>query len=168
MPAVNNVLVVGGGLAGAATAIHLAQAGVAVDLVEIKPDVAALGSGITLQGNALRELRSLGVWEQVQAAGFAFDVTGIRAPDPNGTVVAEIPDAKTGGPDLPAVMGMPRPALARILVDRATEVGVKLRLGTTFTELSQDDDGVDVAFSDTSTGRYDLVVGADGVRSWTR
>src|SRR3954452_713374 len=176
MPAVNNVLVVGAGLAGAATAIHLASRGVAVDLVDIKTEVAALGSGITLQGNALRELKSLGVWEQVQAAGYAFDVTGIRAPDPNGTVVAEIPDAKTGGPDLPAAMGMPRPELARILLDRATEVGVKIRLGTTFTELAQDDAGVDVTFSDgaaTSAGgagraRYDLVVGADGVRSWTR
>ncbi|MGY1738122.1 FAD-dependent oxidoreductase [Geodermatophilus sp. SYSU D00684] len=168
MPAVNTVLVVGGGLAGAATAIHLAQAGVAVDLVEIKPDVAALGSGITLQGNALRELRSLGVWDRVQAAGYAFDVTGIRAPDPNGTIVAEIPDAKTGGPDLPAAMGMPRPELARILVDRATEVGVKVRFGTTHNELRQDGDGVDVTFSDHSTGRYDLVVGADGIRSWTR
>ena len=115
VPAVNSVLVVGAGLAGAATAIHLAAAGVAVDLVEIKPDAAALGSGITLQGNALRELRSLGVWDEVQAAGYSFDVTGIRAPDPFGTVVAEVPDAKTGGPDLPAAMGMPRPELARIL-----------------------------------------------------
>src|SRR4051795_614518 len=176
VPAVSNVLVVGSGLAGTATAIHLAAAGVAVDLVEIKPDVAAIGSGITLQGNALRELRSLGVWEQVQAAGYSFDVTGIRAPDPNGTVVAEVPDAKTGGPDPPAPMGMPRPELARILADRAAEVGVKIRLGTTFTELAQDDAGVDVTFSDgaaTSAGgagraRYDLVVGADGVRSWTR
>jgi 2-polyprenyl-6-methoxyphenol hydroxylase-like FAD-dependent oxidoreductase len=168
MPAVNNVLVVGAGLAGAGAAIHLASAGVAVDLIEIKPEVAALGSGITLQGNALRELKSLGVWDQVQAAGYAFDTTGIRAPDPNGTVVAEIADAKTGGPDLPAVMGMPRPELARILADRATEVGVKVRLGTTFTELSQDEAGVDVTFSDGSTGRYDLVVGADGIRSWTR
>src|SRR3954454_3613149 len=161
MPAVNSVLVVGSGLAGTATAIHLAARGVAVDLIEIKPDVAALGSGITLQGNALRELRSLGVWERVQQAGYAFDVTGIRAPDPHGSVVAEIPDAKTGGPDLPAVMGMPRPQLARILVDRAVEVGVKVRFGTTFTELSQDDSadgdgGVDVTFSDASTGRYDL------------
>src|SRR3954451_24009926 len=168
MSAVDNVLVVGGGLAGAATAIHLALGGVAVDLIEIKPEVAALGSGITLQGNALRELRSLGVWEQVQAHGYAADVTGIRAPDPHGTVVAEIPDAKTGGPDLPAVLGMPRPELARILADRATEAGVKIRFGTTFTELTQDDAGVDVAFSAGSTGRYDLVVGADGVRSWTR
>jgi 2-polyprenyl-6-methoxyphenol hydroxylase-like FAD-dependent oxidoreductase len=168
MPAVNNVLVVGAGLAGAGTAIHLAKAGVAVDLVEIKPEVGALGSGISLQGNALRELKTLGVWDQVQAAGYAFDTTGIRAPDPNGTVVAEIPDAKTGGPDLPAAMGMPRPELARILLDRAAEVGVKVRFGTTFTELTQDDDGVDVTFSDGSTGRYDVVVGADGIRSWTR
>ncbi len=173
MSAVDSVLVVGSGLAGTATAIHLAARGVAVDLVEIKPDVAALGSGITLQGNALRELRSLGVWEQVQAAGYAFDVTGIRAPDPAGTVVAEIPDARTGGPDLPAVMGMPRPELARILVDRAVEVGVKVRFGTTATGLAQDDSaegegGVDVTFSDGSADRYDLVVGADGVRSWTR
>src|SRR4051794_32391279 len=168
MPAVNNVLVVGSGFAGAATAIHLAEAGVAVDLVEIKPELGALGSGITLQGNALRELRLLGVWAQVEAAGYAFDVTGIRAPDPAGTVVAEIPDAKTGGPDLPAAMGMPRPELARILADRAVEVGVKVRFGTTFTELAQDDDGVDVTFSDLSTERYDVVVGADGIRSWTR
>src|SRR3954453_18694464 len=176
MPAVNNRLVVGGGLAGAATAIHLAIAGVAVDLVDIKPDAPALGSGITLQGNALRELQALGIWDRVQAAGYAFDVTGIRAPDPNGTVVAEVPDPKTGGPDLPAAMGMPRPELARILADRATEVGVKLRFGTTFTELTQDDHGGDVTFSDGTgalategrRGRYDLVVGADGVRSWTR
>src|SRR3954453_5716216 len=173
MSAVDSVLVVGGGLAGTATAIQLAARGVAVDLVEIKPDVSALGSGITLQGNALRELRSLGVWDAVQAAGYPFDVTGIRAPDPAGSVVAEIPDAKTGGPDLPAALGMPRPELARVLVDRATEVGVKVRPGTTFTELTQDDSadgegGVDVTFSDGSTGRYDVVVGADGVRSWTR
>jgi 2-polyprenyl-6-methoxyphenol hydroxylase-like FAD-dependent oxidoreductase len=173
---VNSVLVVGAGLAGTATAIRLAEAGVAVDLVEIKPETTALGSGITLQGNALRELRTLGVWDRVRAGGYAFDVTGIRAPDPAGTVVAEIPDARTGGPDLPAAMGMPRPGLARILVDRAVEVGVKVRFGTTHTELHQDADGVDVAFADgAETGapgdrraRYDLVVGADGVRSWTR
>ena len=168
MPAVNSALVVGAGLAGAGVAIHLASKGVAVDLVEIKPEITALGSGITLQGNALRELRSLGVWEQVQAAGYTFDVTGFRAPDPAGTVLFEVPDAKTGGPDLPAAMGMPRPELAHILADRATEVGVKLRYGTTFTELVQDDAGVDVTFSDGSTGRYDVVIGADGIRSWTR
>ncbi|MEO6089775.1 MAG: FAD-dependent oxidoreductase, partial [Umezawaea sp.] len=62
MPAVSSVLVIGGGAAGTATAILLAERGVAVDLVEVKPDATTTGSGITLQGNALRVLRQLGVW----------------------------------------------------------------------------------------------------------
>jgi NADPH-dependent 2,4-dienoyl-CoA reductase/sulfur reductase-like enzyme len=48
MPAVRNVLVVGGGTAGAGAAILLAKGGVSVDLVELKPDAGAVGSGITL------------------------------------------------------------------------------------------------------------------------
>ena len=168
MSAVNSVLVVGGGLAGMGVAIHLASAGVAVDLVEVDPEISALGSGITLQGNALRELRSLGVGDGVEKTGFGFDTAGLRAPDPAGTLLVEIPDAKTGGPDLPATFGMPRPDLARILADRAAEVGVKLRYGVTFTALSPDDSGVEVAFTDDTAARYDLVIGADGLRSPVR
>jgi 2-polyprenyl-6-methoxyphenol hydroxylase-like FAD-dependent oxidoreductase len=168
MPAVNTALVVGAGVAGTATAILLAEAGVQVDVVEVNPEPSTLGSGITLQGNALRVLRRLGVWDEVQRNGYAFDSLGLRAPDPAGTLVAELPDVKTGGADLPATLGMPRPVLARILVERALAVGAKLRFGTTFTQLAPDDAGVDVTFADASAGRYDLVVGADGLRSWTR
>ncbi|WP_328469489.1 FAD-dependent monooxygenase [Actinoplanes sp. NBC_00393] len=165
MPAVRNVLVVGGGAAGAAAAILLAEGGVSVDLVDAKPDVSALGSGITLQGNALRVLRELGVWDQVKAEGYEFDTLGLRAPDPAGTLIAELTDIRTGGPDLPATLGMYRPTLAKILIDRAGAAGAKVRFGTRPTALTQDGD---VTFDDGSTGRYDLVIGADGLRSWTR
>jgi 2-polyprenyl-6-methoxyphenol hydroxylase-like FAD-dependent oxidoreductase len=168
MPAVRNVLVAGAGLAGTATAIGLAAAGVAVDLIDIKPEVTVAGSGITMQGNGLRELRRLGVWDAVLAAGYPFNSLGLRAPDPAGTLLAEIPDARTGGPDLPATVGLPRPALARIMADRAVATGAKLRLGTCVSSLTQDDGGVDVVFTDGSAGRYDLVVGADGIRSAAR
>ena len=164
MPAVRNVLVVGGGAAGAAAAILLARGGVSVDLVDAKPDLSALGSGITLQGNALRVLRALGVWEQVRAEGYEFDTLGLRAPDPAGSLIAELTDIRTGGPDLPATLGMYRPTLARILTDQAAAAGAKIHFNTRPAAL---DDG-DVTFDDGSTGQYDLVIGADGIRSWTR
>ena len=51
---------------------------------------------------------------------------------------------------------------------RAERAGVKLRFSLTVDAFDQDGDGVDVRFTDGSTSRYDLVVGADGLRSWTR
>lgn len=168
MTAVRSVLVIGAGLAGTACGIRLAQAGVQVDLIDKQSDVSALGSGITLQGNALRAFRELGVWDRVRDGGYAYESVGLRAPDPAGTLITELQEIRTGGPDLPATAGMYRPDLARILVERAAEVGAKPRFGVTATSLRQDDTGVDVTFADGGTGRYDLVIGADGVRSWTR
>ena len=60
---------------------------------------------------------------------------------------------------------MYRPDLARILADRAAELGARIHYGTTVTSFTQDDDGVDVTLSDGSTGRYDLLIGADGLHS---
>ena len=161
-----NVLVAGAGVAGAAAAAFLADGGLSVDLVEAEPAVTAIGSGITVQGNALRVLRQLGVWEQVRAHGYASDTLGLRAPD--GTLLAEFSDVRTGGADLPATLGMYRPDLARILAERATRAGARLRPGTSLTGLEPAGDGVLAMFSHGGTGRYDLVVGADGVRSATR
>ena len=166
MACVRNVLIVGGGTAGCAAAILLARAGVAVDLIEVKTDPSAVGSGITVQGNALRVLRQLGVWDEVAAAGYAFNTVGLRAPD--GTLLLEMEDARTGGPDLPATVGMYRPTLARILTGKAAEAGAKLRYATTVASITQDAEGVDVTFSDATRGRYDLLIGADGVRSQVR
>ena len=165
MSAVSRVAIVGSGVAGTAAAILLAEGGVEVDVFEAKPDLSALGSGITLQGNALRVFDRLGVWEQVKEAGYSFDLLGLRAPGPDAPVIAQIPDAPTGGPEYPAIAGMYRPDLARILADRATELGARIHYGTTVTGFTQDADGVDVTLSDGSTGRYDLLIGADGLHS---
>jgi 2-polyprenyl-6-methoxyphenol hydroxylase-like FAD-dependent oxidoreductase len=168
MPAVSRVAIAGGGVAGTATAILLADAGVEVDLFEARDDLAPYGSGITLQGNALRAFRELGVWDEVLAGGYAFDAASIRAPGPDATVIREATDLRTGGPDLPSTVGMYRPDLARILVERAESAGVRVRIGLGVAGFAQDEDGVDVTLSDGSTGRYDLLVGADGLHSLVR
>jgi 2-polyprenyl-6-methoxyphenol hydroxylase-like FAD-dependent oxidoreductase len=87
--------------------------------------------------------------------------------------VAEFDDIQTGGTHLPATMGMERRELARILVAAAEGHGANIRLGLTVDGLTSDetdnpDGGVDVTFSDGSTGRYDIVIGADGLKSKTR
>ena len=161
------VLVIGGGASGNAVTILLSRAGTAVDLIEARPDWnATTGSGITLQGNALRVLRELGVWEQVSASGFPFGTLGITTPD--GTVLHVAEDIRTGGDDLPATLGMQRPQLQQILIDAVRTSGATVRLGTTAEALDQDADGVLVRFSDGTEGRYDLVIGADGLNSATR
>ncbi|MEJ1202379.1 MULTISPECIES: FAD-dependent oxidoreductase [unclassified Streptomyces] len=167
MSTARTVLVIGGGAAGNAVTILLRRAGLTVDLVEAKDDWnATAGSGITLQGNALRVLRELGVWEQVKASGFGFGSVAITAPD--GTVLHTQEDLRTGGDDLPATVGMQRPRLQRILIEAVRDSGATVRLGTTTEILGQDPDGVRVRLSDGSEHRYDLVVAADGLGSATR
>lgn len=167
MPPTRKILVIGGGAAGSAVTILLRRAGLTVDLIEARDDWnATAGSGITLQGNALRVLRELGVWEQVEASGFGFGSVGITAPD--GTVLHAQDDLRTGGDDLPATVGMQRPRLQRILIDAVRVGGATVRLGTTAEILDQDTDGVRVRLSDGTEHRYDLVVAADGLGSRTR
>jgi 2-polyprenyl-6-methoxyphenol hydroxylase-like FAD-dependent oxidoreductase len=168
MSAVQRVAIAGAGIAGLATAILLAEDGVEVDVYEVKPEFSALGSGITLQGNALRSFARLGIWDEVRAACWASDLLGLRAPGPDAAVIAVIPDAKTGGPDFPAAAGMYRPDLARIMLDRATALGARVHYGTVIDALTQDVDGVDLSLGDGTTSRVDLLVGADGVHSSVR
>lgn len=168
MSAVHRVAVAGAGIAGLASAILLAEDGVEVDVYEIKPEISALGSGITLQGNALRSFARLGIWDEVQKNYWPQDVLGLRAPGPDAAVIAVIPDAKTGGPDFPAAAGMYRPDLAKILLDRAEALGARVHFGTTVTALTQDADGVDLTLSDGSSSRVDLLIGADGLNSAVR
>ncbi|MFF4035171.1 FAD-dependent oxidoreductase [Streptomyces sviceus] len=160
------VLVVGGGTSGNAVTVLLRRAGIDVDLVEARPDWNVRGSGITLQGNALRVLREIGVWDEVREHGFAFDSLGLTTPD--GTVLHVGDVLRTGGDDLPATLGMQRPMLQRILADAVRASGATVRLGTTAEILTQDDTAVTVRLSDGTEGRYDLVVAADGLNSVTR
>lgn len=167
MSAVNTVGVIGAGISGLAAAIRLAQEGIEVDLLEAQETLTILGSGISLQINALRAFQELGAWDDIRTEGYAFDGLVLRAPGPGGPVISRRGGA-TGPDSLPSAMGMPRPELARILLAHARAAGVNVRFGARVTGLDQSADRVTVQGSDGDLGTYDLVIGADGLHSAVR
>ncbi|WP_296667390.1 FAD-dependent monooxygenase [Demequina sp.] len=168
MTATTRVAIAGGGVAATALAIQLARAGIEVDMFDKAEGASALGSGITLQGNALRAFEHLGVWDQIQEAGYAFNGLSLRAPGPGAPIVADMPEISMGGPGYPAGMGMFRPDLARILTEAAIAAGARLHYASEVTGCTTREDSVDVEVGGVNVGTYDLLVGADGIHSQVR
>ena len=119
-----------------------------------------------MQGNALAALAKVGVLDDLLARGVPFDTLRMRRAD--GTLIAELPTPRTGGPDLPATMGALRSDMQDVLCGRVYAAGVNVRLGLTVHSVTQDGQRAYADFSDGSSGAYDLVVGADGIRSAVR
>lgn len=161
------VLIIGGGVSGLATSIALARDGHSVTLAERDGEIHALGSGITLIGAALRAMHHLGVLEDALAEG--IPIYDFEQRIPSGELVSSFtmpsPVGQEGGPGM---MGMLRPDLCRILVQHATAAGVELRTGAEVSALETGDAASTATIGDGAPESYDLIVGADGLGSWTR
>lgn len=146
--------------------IALRRNGVAVDLIDIDPEWKVTGAGLTITGPTLRAFRQLGVYDEVAELGYVGE--GIRVCTVDGEPVRELPTPIPPDAGVCGSGGIARPVLHEILSSRLAAGGVRPRLGVAVEEIGQDGKGVEVTFSDGTTGRYDLVVGADGIYSRTR
>jgi len=113
MPAAQNVLIVGGGIAGMTLAVALKRAGIGCEVVEINPEWTVVGVGIALGGPALRALRVVGVLDQCVAKGFGY--SRVDHCDPNGNVTGTVQMPRLNGPDYPATIGIMRQELHTVL-----------------------------------------------------
>lgn len=165
MVGLKKILIVGGGIAGMSCAIQLAKGGFHIDLIDLDPQWRVYGAGITITGPTLRALKELGVVEEVISAGGSY--RGARSRTDSGMVIEEMTMPGLAK-DIPYGGGIMRPALHDILARRIKLAGVIVRLGSTVDFLEDLGSSVNVVFSDGTEGRYDLVVGADGISSRTR
>ncbi|MBV8632729.1 MAG: FAD-dependent monooxygenase [Silvibacterium sp.] len=154
-----DVLVVGGGPAGLAAAIALRQRGIDVLLCDalVPPIDKACGEGI--MPDSRRELARLGV-DLIPGQG--ADFRGIRFCDEDSTVSADFPS----GSDLPGEgIGLRRLVLHGLLLERARELGVRMRWGTPVRLAPRRAPSLDG-----ESVNYGYLVGADGqvsrMRSW--
>ncbi|MCB1475931.1 MAG: FAD-dependent monooxygenase [Rhodobiaceae bacterium] len=154
------VLVCGGGIAGLSTAIALGGNGHEVRVIERSRRWQTGGAGLHLPGNAHAPMTYLGIAEDVARAGKA--IPRIDYHSHRGNRLFSLNLAKKGWPPFQAIR---RADFHEILRRRAS--AIEIGLGLEVASLEQGDDAA-VRFSDGTTGRYDLIVGADGINSRMR
>jgi 2-polyprenyl-6-methoxyphenol hydroxylase-like FAD-dependent oxidoreductase len=166
MSDIGNVLIVGGGIAGLTLAAALRRYGFSAEVVERGAEWHGAGAGLSVQPNGLRVLGQLDLDAAVIEAGRVIGRWVFA--DQNGTVLCDIDLDSVWGTVGPCV-GISRARLQEVLVAGARSV--PCRLGTSITAISAGsalERHVPVRFTDGRTGDYDLVVGADGIRSVVR
>lgn len=144
-----NAVVVGGGIAGLATAIGLHRIGWEVTVLERAAVLGDAGAGISLQANGLAALDGLGVGEQVRAVGQAQGSGGIRVP--NGKWLAHM-DAEGAARRLGSAVHSFRRADLHAALRAALPAGCLVT-------------GEDVVAEDVHGFPADMIVAADGVHS---
>ena len=161
-----DVVVVGAGIAGAATALLLARAGASVTLLERSavPDEAR--AGVMLQPNGLAVLAGLGLDHRLRAAGCVLHRATVYGRGSRPIAAASITDFGHGLDHVLAVRGT---ALQDVMLDAvAAEPAIACRFGATASRCNPEG-AVDLDWRGrSSTIQAGLVVGADGVRSAVR
>ncbi|WP_049888641.1 FAD-dependent oxidoreductase [Natronococcus occultus] len=157
------VLVVGCGIAGGALAAFLEErAGIEYDVVEVADAFERIGYGVSLWANGVSVLDDLDVLEDVTERGTTPEKIRLRTASGRADSTLELP-AIGAGPQLVAVH--------RADLHDALLVGIpreRIEFGTTVTAVREEPDAVTVELTTGERRTYDLVVGADGIRSAVR
>lgn len=157
------VLIVGAGIAGLSLARALELRGIISDVVERQRTWDAGGTGIFLPGSASRAFSQLGLLPDI--AQVAIPIPYQRFLNPHGYELNAINTASFWS------MCGPCLALSRAEMHSILRNGLKrtsVAMNRSVRHIQSSSDSCDVTFEDGMIKRYDLVVGADGVRSCVR
>ena len=169
----HEVLIVGGGIAGLATALSLHAEGIDVAVRESVPEIQPLGVGINLLPHAIRELDALGVLDELESVGIAS--TTLAYFSARGQLIWEESRGRAAGYQWPQ-LSLHRGTLQMVLHDTAVErLGAdRVVPGRHLTAIDHHDSGATAHFEcrdgsgDTESVDAAIVVAADGIHSTVR
>lgn len=156
------ILIVGGGVAGLATARALRLAGFRPEVTECQSAPMTIAGGIYLLGNAARALRELGLDGPVRPLGQVIGRQ--RFLDVRGRRLCEV-DLGLLWAGAGECRALSRAELHQVLL---TGAGGEVRYDTGVCAMELAPDLVTVTFDDGRQAEYDLVIGADGRHSTVR
>jgi menaquinone-9 beta-reductase len=162
-PQAIDVAVVGGGPAGALTAMLLAARGREVVVLERAPQWRWRACGVFASPASITSLRSLGLTE-AELGSMARPVAAMRVETPRGATFRLTYGGSGEGRD--SAVGFDRGTLDPLLLGRARSAGAGVRLGAMVerVELAGSHARLEIA-GDQPAVRARVVVGADGLRS---
>jgi 2-polyprenyl-6-methoxyphenol hydroxylase-like FAD-dependent oxidoreductase len=165
--------VVGGGIAGLASAVALAQAGWQVTVLERAAAFGEVGAGLATTGNGMTALAALGLGEAIRGVAYQTGTAGMQ--DQAGRWIMRLPNTRSDPTAVTTIWGLQRQRLHGVLREAAEAAdGVELVTGAEVLSVRAGLPGAEPAAIAWRTGDAEqtaesaLIVAADGVRSAVR
>jgi 2-polyprenyl-6-methoxyphenol hydroxylase-like FAD-dependent oxidoreductase len=164
MTRTRTALIIGGGIAGPATAMALQKAGIDSVIYEAHPGGAeGIGAFLTLASNGVDALHVIDADTPVLAAGFPTPAIVLRSG--TGKCLGSGPTGLPGG--MPS-QTLKRADIYHALHEEAGRRGVRIEHGKRLVDAREAGDAVHAMFADGSEATGDLLIGCDGVHSTLR
>ncbi len=164
-----NVIIVGAGMGGLATALALQRVGISATVYEAAPELSEVGAGLTISSNATHALEYCGLGSYMAEHG--------DTPRQGALLHYRTGETLTQpriGRDYKAKFGaqyylIHRADLHNGMVDHLQSLAPgSIVLDHAFVDMDQTDEAVTVRFSNGTSASADMVIGADGLRSVVR
>jgi 2-polyprenyl-6-methoxyphenol hydroxylase-like FAD-dependent oxidoreductase len=153
-----HVVIVGGGIGGAALSIALKRTGIESIVYEASEQPRDdAGAFLNLAPNGLAVLRALGLGARLDGLGFQNDQLIFH--NETGRTLAEVP---VGG------ITVMRGAVSRVIREAAEEADVRFEFGKTVSSVADHDGTIIARCADSTAADGSCLVGADGIHSRTR
>ncbi|RFU34971.1 hypothetical protein B7463_g1361, partial [Scytalidium lignicola] len=161
---VMKILVSGGGIAGNALVYWLSKLGHDVPVVEWFPSLRDNGLQIDLRGNGIEVIKRMCLEQAIRSK--SVPEQGLQQIDNSDRCWANFPVNKFGKglQSFTTEFGIMRGDLCQLL-HNITKDRARFVFGTSIKSFEEKDSPVEVWFTDGTTDRFDLLVGADSLRS---
>jgi salicylate hydroxylase len=163
------ILIAGAGLGGLAAAACMLKAGHDVEVYEQAPALGEVGAGIQVSANAMHVLRHLGLGPQIDKNGVQPGAYVFRMYD-TGELIQEFPlsadhEKQHGAP----YTQMHRADFHEMLANKTRELKSNaIHLNKRVAGFTENESGVELNFTDGTSAKGDMLIGADGLKSMVR